>query len=408
MFGRAVRERRQDLELTLEEASTAIGISRSHLNLIELGKSTGISHDSAARTAAGIGCDGALLALLPAVDAGSSADQAVRSQDMRRAEFNKAVVAISASLLLDPERLIGTRSVDAAVLEDLESLTAEFARRQHHGRPETILGPVRAHLHHLLDLEGASVAPNLQPRLAHVTAETAAIAGWVAFRGQGDLVTAHAQLALGRQYAREAGDDALLAQLLAASSSFCSSIDIPRDGEIEGSPLALSMLRAAQRKAGSNSPSLQGWLAVRIAEEQALLGEARRARALLTRAEKSVPSGHGDGQVGLFIIWDQTRFPGWAGKALLLLGDPAAADLLEQALALTNAPHPRLGVLVDLTVARARRGDVDHAGALLVEATQLAVERGIDKFARWRLREGRAALPAAQQDAFDRHLQAIA
>jgi hypothetical protein len=38
MFGQAVRKRRQALELTLEEASAAIGISRSHLNLIELGK----------------------------------------------------------------------------------------------------------------------------------------------------------------------------------------------------------------------------------------------------------------------------------------------------------------------------------------------------------------------------------
>src|SRR4029450_10578363 len=32
ILGRAVRERRQDLDLTLDQASRAIGISRSHLN----------------------------------------------------------------------------------------------------------------------------------------------------------------------------------------------------------------------------------------------------------------------------------------------------------------------------------------------------------------------------------------
>jgi transcriptional regulator with XRE-family HTH domain len=68
IFGRAVRERRQGLGLTLEEASAAVGISRSHLNLIELGKATGISRGSVAKIDLGLGADGALLTLLPAGD----------------------------------------------------------------------------------------------------------------------------------------------------------------------------------------------------------------------------------------------------------------------------------------------------------------------------------------------------
>ena len=55
ILGRAVRERRQELELTLDEASRAIGISRSHLNLIELGKATGVSGEAVARIDAGLG-----------------------------------------------------------------------------------------------------------------------------------------------------------------------------------------------------------------------------------------------------------------------------------------------------------------------------------------------------------------
>jgi hypothetical protein len=293
-------------------------------------------------------------------------------------------------------------------LQDLESLTADLARRQHHARPQAILGPIRAHLQSLLNFGSVSLSPSIRLRLARVTAETAALAGWVAFRGQGDLVTAHSQLALSRQHAREAGDDLLLAQLLAASSSLYSSLDIPRVDEDPRSPLALSMLQAAQRKAGNGSTPLQGWLAVRIAEEQALLGEGRRARAALSRAEATLPNHPAADPGGLFVIWDESRYPGWVGKTLLLLKDPAATELLERALIMTSAPHPRLGLLVDLELARLRDGDVDHAIALLLEASQLALERGIGGFARGRLREGRAALSPEQQRSFDSRLSALA
>jgi transcriptional regulator with XRE-family HTH domain len=104
ILGRAVRERRRELELTLDEASRAIGISRSHLNLIELGKATGVSGEAVARIDSGLGSQGALLALLPPKDAADI----TRGEEMRRAEFNKAVVALAASLFLDPERLIGS------------------------------------------------------------------------------------------------------------------------------------------------------------------------------------------------------------------------------------------------------------------------------------------------------------
>jgi DNA-binding XRE family transcriptional regulator len=404
ILGRAVRERRQELELTLDQASRAIGISRSHLNLIELGKATGVSRDCLASIDAGLGSHGALLALLPTSNDG----HVMRGEEMRRAEFNKAVVALAASLFFDPDRVVGTQTADVPLIEDLESLTTELARRQHHARPQTILGPIRAHLSYLLQLGNASLTPSLRLRLARVTAETAALAGWVAFRGTGDLVTAHAQLALGRQQAREAGDDVLLAQLLAATSSLHSSLDIPRPSEDQSSPLALSLLQAAQRKAGSGSTPLEGWFAVRIAEEQGLLGDSRRARATLGRAEATLPSRTSSDPAGLFVIWDESRFPGWAGKTLLILGDPAATAALEQALATTSAPHPRLGLLVDLAMARTRDGDAEHAITLLVEGAQLAIERGIERFARGRLQEGRARLSPAQQREFDSRLYAVA
>jgi len=137
--------------------------------------------------------------------------------------------------------------------------------------------------------------------------------------------------------------------------------------------------------------------------EQALLGETRRARPLLGRAEATLPNQPSDDAVGLFVIWDESRFPGWAGKTLLILRDPAATELLEQTLGMTS-----LGLLVDLAMARMNEGDTDHAITLLVEGTKLAIERGIEGFARWRLQEGRGRLSPAQQRAFDSRLHAVA
>ena len=97
-LGQAVRARRQQLGLTLAEASTAIGISRSHLNLIELGKATGISRESVAKIEAGLDCVGTLLPLLDVRT--TDADATARSHQVQRAEFNRAVLALAASLLI--------------------------------------------------------------------------------------------------------------------------------------------------------------------------------------------------------------------------------------------------------------------------------------------------------------------
>jgi len=376
-LGQAIRARRQDLGLTLDEAGRAAGVSRSHLNLIELGKASGISRDCVARIDEGLAAGGTLHLLHATRDSVRPS----RSEQVPRGEFNQALLALAAALLLDPDRLAGSRTVDPPLLRDLQSLTSEFARRHHHARPQVILGPISAHLRYLLDLGRAATPAALRPALARTTAETAAIRGWVGFRGYGDLVGAHAHLALGRQHAREAGDDTLMAQVL---------------------------FSAAQRKAGAGLPQLRGWLAARVAVEQALLGQGRRARADLARAQATLSSCPSRDPGGLFCMWDETRFPGYAGKTLLLLGDRAATTFLEQALAVTDAPHPRLGVLVDLASARLRDGNADAAVALLVEAAQLAVERGIDGFARWRLQQGRAELPSEQQRVLDQRLHALA
>jgi hypothetical protein len=62
----------------------------------------------------------------------------------------------------------------------------------------------------------------------------------------------------------------------------------------------------------------------------------------------------------------------------------------------------------------AEPGEVKRVGSdpvilpLAAEGTRLAIERGGEGFARWRLQEGRGRLSPAQQRAFDSRLHAVA
>src|SRR6266545_7060300 len=123
-----------------------------------------------------------------------------------------------------------------------------------------------------------------------------------------------------------------------ATSSLYSSLDIPHFDGDPTSVLALNLLHAANRKADDTALALRGWLAARIAEEEALLDNGRKARAALARAESTLPNRPARDEDGLFCFWDETRFPGYAGKTLLILCDPAATSLLENALNVTQAP----------------------------------------------------------------------
>ncbi len=117
ILGKAVRERRQAFELTLDEASRVIGISRSHLNLIELGKATGISRECAERIDANLDFNGELLALLPTARPSTP----IRSEPVRRAEFNKAVLALAATVLLDPDHLNAPSTIDGGIVKSCGS-----------------------------------------------------------------------------------------------------------------------------------------------------------------------------------------------------------------------------------------------------------------------------------------------
>jgi transcriptional regulator with XRE-family HTH domain len=65
-LGAAIRQRREDLGITQEQLAAAIGFSRPHLALVELGKAHA-SEDLVRRCDAALGADGAILAIYPEV-----------------------------------------------------------------------------------------------------------------------------------------------------------------------------------------------------------------------------------------------------------------------------------------------------------------------------------------------------
>ncbi len=290
---------------------------------------------------------------------------------MRRAEFNKAVLALAASVLFDPDRVTSAHTVDAALLEDLRSITADLTRRHHHAHPQTVLGPARAHLRYLLDLQAttaATIPAHLRPGLDWLTAKTAAIVGWVVFRSQADLVTAHAP-------------------------------DVTAGAE----PAARRRPRGRHRRTGS--PRLAGRTHRRRAG--AVRGPAHGASS--ARSRRGHPAELPSGRPGTAVLLlGRHPLPGVRGQDAAAAPRPSRDQPPGGRLAATQAPHPRLGVLVDLAIARTHDGHADNAVDLLVEAGRLALARGIDGFARWRLREGRLALPTTQRRAFDERLSALA
>jgi len=120
--------------------------------------------------------------------------------------------------------------------------------------------------------------------------------------------------------------------------------------------------RALIERFSKRSEEIDDWLA-----EHGLSGiKASSAAAVATRAPKDrseseqsvyerwqrqlADAGIGERELsaalttGLFVVWNEARLPGYAGKALLLLGDPAAVSLLEQAITATSqdrrSPRP--------------------------------------------------------------------
>jgi transcriptional regulator with XRE-family HTH domain len=269
----------------------------------------------------------------------------------------------------DPRR---RSTLDQRWLEDIRRLLDDAGRKYWDLPPRSLLPSVRALLATLQDgLRGTENGPLRRPLLS-LTAETAALEGFLAFRldNRGD---AGLSFRMAEDLAEAAGDQPLRAHALVGLHALYSSV--PLGGHGGDTAAALAMLDEAERAAGrAADPLLRTWIHAGRAEEHAVLGDPIACQRDLDDADRALSSA-GRRTTGFFSHWDRFRLAGFRGNCLLILGHPreAAATLAE---ALRNTPPSLLGpyacVCADLGAAHAQLGDVERACDLLSRGLAVA------------------------------------
>ena len=269
--------------------------------------------------------------------------------------------------------------VDVHLLEDLHAVISGYAEQWGTVAPRSLLPAVWGHLRALKRLLDGNQAPALRQHVYVLTAETAALAGWLShlLDNRGD---AHAHWTFARDVAREAGEGPMLAHALVATSVLYSNVRRVHDPK--RSDGALTLLGAADVAAGpGSSPILRSWLLARRGEEHAVKGDAvasardfeDAARVRATASERGA---------GILNHWDEARLTTWRAHCLVRLGDVAEGiGMLDGVLTSMVAwrLYDRSRALIELAAAHATRGrdGVEPACALLSSAGTLAGRAGL-------------------------------
>jgi tetratricopeptide (TPR) repeat protein len=303
--------------------------------------------------------------------------------ESRRGQAGAGASADTFAGLLDGYRLPAVDggpnrdATDPRLLDELQSMAADYAERVDQMSPATLM-PLASRLleHQRVLLRDAQPAALLDS-----TCQTAIVVGWLSYnlnnRGDADAYWTYAE-----NLAHQMGSAQLQAHALGVRSTLFSTVP-SHDATGGGLLLPIALLDQAIRLSGSSGePSLRAWLHARRAEERATIGDRRGAYNDIESAQR-VLSGGADGTgIPLFREWKASRLKRYHGSAAQLLGDHASAiDILEATLL---ALHPsllpqRTLLLVDL--ARAYTGkrspEPDRASTLLEDALSLAEQGGL-------------------------------
>ncbi len=283
---------------------------------------------------------------------------------------------------VDPERLAWARAnpsrIDLELLRDLRATTMAYANQLASMPTLALVEPARAHLRYLTGLLQGSPPPTIERRLRVVTAEAAVLSGWIAFQCE-DRVAARADYALALDLAHQTGDKLLVAEAC-IPMSYLHSTRYDAGGRQADTSAALALLRTADASpaAARLSAPMRGWAAGCRAAEYAFHGEADDARRELDRAEDALAEIRPGEEHGFLAYWEQTRVDGYVGLCNLLLGRGEEAEQALTKSLRTADPslyRHKLGVTIDLGIARLLQGEVEAGCAVLEEACTLA-ERG--------------------------------
>ncbi len=378
-LGWRIRQRREELGIKQETAAHRVGRSRRWLVDVEAGRAGRTLSDLVALAAVlKTHFDWLLTDLIVGQEprSGARPGGTLESEEeiTRRRTFNRLAILTmmgAAAGVIDLDRLAvfdADRPVDIKVLDDLSLVTDSYARQWKVMPPATLLPAVQAHLRLLSGVRTAQ-----DRRLRALTADTAVLAGYLAFQLE-DRGRASAYWTMARELASDIGGETW-ARTLVAHSALHSQL---AHGAAGGSTAALALLDAAGQATGRpGSRLLRAWVFARRAEEHAALGDGSAADRDIdaARARLDDPGPCSDSIVG---PRDAGQLEGFVGNCALLLDRVEAADILRRSLESMPAEMVawRSVVHCDFAAALARQGEVEAACDALSKAFRLAVEVG--------------------------------
>ena len=291
---------------------------------------------------------------------------------VRRRELLKSIGLASAVSALDSltgplPRLMSVRAEprpDPDTLDGLTSLAARYQKLYHCTAPRVLITPVAAHLLTVEALLGQEVGLRQRSRLLANHSQVSQLAGRLAFFDLRDQLSARGYFTAAYDSAI-AADDACLAAGALGHLSFVSAS--ARQWSAADDHLHHARMHAER----VGNPVVRSWLAAVASEIHANARDERATLLALDEARRLLNGGTGQAQPAWFDYYDNTRFHGFEGYALLRLGRWAEAHRqLHGALRSlpSTALKQRTVFLTDLASVSIRQGDIDHACDVAVDA----------------------------------------
>jgi hypothetical protein len=262
------------------------------------------------------------------------------------------------------------RSVDRQTAAYLREQLLELLRHNEAATSSTSLLPRAAErLEQITLLREQAPLGRVQQELYRVEAQTATLMGRLAWdvSGQRDHATAaryYDQAIAAASNVTEGWAEAFPRMFQRFLPVYAGNGD-PRHG------LYLAE-QATARAADGSSHVIAGWSAAFAAEAHALLGEERKVRLLLERADLHLAKVTADDP--MFGVFGREQLGGFVGACHLRLNDPSGARSALEDSARRLGPGKekhRSVILADLSTAFVLQGDPEHASAVLHQAIDL-------------------------------------
>lgn len=242
-------------------------------------------------------------------------------------------------------RALQASALDAATLAQLESSIRRLDRRYSALAPDVALSSITPHLRAVLGPLARSQPLAVRRRLCALAGHVAGLRAWAAF-DLDDHEGALAWYEAGLQPAKEAGDDALCAWLLGASSLLPSYAG-------DHSSALRSIKNAKTFAARTAEPTTLAWVTVLAARAHAGLGEERASHLAQEQATRcAAGSGSDSRRHGMDFESGRMSLDYGEGVRLVLLRQPEAAQFaLTQALGLGGRRRLKHRAIVRLSLA---------------------------------------------------------